>query len=108
MGGTVTRRMAHPVGGRWGDMDAAVRVAASAHDLTVVRTRDESDRVRVYELETYWDEPGRLRVEWVGDSAAVATVRDAQMECRLTRFGEDAREVAFVRSIRSWKPTQTR
>ncbi len=92
----------------WGDVDVAVRVAASEQDLGVLRVVEESARARVYELVSFRDEPGTLRVEWHGESARRVDVREAEMTCRLTRFGDPGRERAFVEAVRAWRATHTR
>lgn len=102
------QRSAIPARIGWGDVDAAVRVAASGLDIAVLRVVEESERVRVYELTTIRDEPGRLRVEWHGEALEEVDVRMAEMTCRLTRFGDPARERAFVETVRSWRATQSR
>lgn len=90
------------------DVDAAVRVASSENEFAVVRVVEEGDRVRVYEMVSVRDEPGTLRVEWGGDAEAMATVKEAALECRLTRFGDAGRERAFVESVRAWKASHAR
>ncbi len=89
-------------------MDAAVRVAASEREFAVLRITNEGDRIRVYELVSFRDEPGVLRVQWLGAEEEAANVRDAKLECRLTRFGDAARERAFVEGVRSWKAAHAR
>ncbi|MCW5777017.1 MAG: hypothetical protein KIS87_11310 [Phycisphaeraceae bacterium] len=84
--------------GDWDDVEAAVRVALSRHELTFARREGRlSDPVLVYIVHGVRDERGTLRVERSGDPGAGAV--EITVACRLDPATGAARARAVERDV---------
>ncbi|HRQ73753.1 MAG TPA: hypothetical protein PLU35_12060 [Phycisphaerales bacterium] len=84
--------------GDWDDVEAAVRVALSRHELTFARREGRlSDPVLVYIVHGVRDERGTLRVERSGDPGAGAV--EITVACRLDHATGQARARAVERDV---------
>lgn len=87
--------------GEWGDLDAAVRFAASRHQMAVVSITDEGSDRREYELQTIREEDVIVVITTRGRPAADPRDSvDVRIWAAIGRFGDPEREQALVTTIR--------
>lgn len=78
----------------WNDLDAAAEVAASAIEAAVMDASEPEPGLRVFELRTVSDAPGRLEVRWLGfasGSTPGTTLGEnvpVEARCTVGRFGD--------------------
>jgi hypothetical protein len=92
------------VRGDWDDLDAAVEVAASKVEMSVLSSTDPSSNPRVFRLVTVTDEPGRLTVRRSPPTRPPGASPPApelfQVEASVGRFGDPQREQALIDAFR--------